>query len=103
MSLLVLTYAISGSRVFDRFYDNFVQKRSTEITSSREEQMLDSWEAAKQGGVFGAGFGVSIGVSRYWDEGSSFSSASREKGNSLFAIVEETGVIGLFFYSEGHE
>ncbi len=98
-AVLVLTYALSGARLFDRFYYTFVQKNRSEVYASREEQMSDSWEAAREGGFFGAGFGVSIGVSRYWEEGMTFSSVSREKGSSTFAIVEETGVIGLVLYS----
>jgi O-antigen ligase len=97
-SVLVLSYALSGSTFFDRFYDTFIHKNSKQVLASRGEQMGDSWEAAKEGGIFGAGFGVSIGVSRYWEEGMTFSSISREKGNSSFAIVEETGVVGLFLY-----
>ncbi len=97
-SVLILTYALSGSTLFERFYSTFVQKNRDQISSSRGEQMSDSWEAAKEGGMFGAGFGVSIGVTRYWEEGSTFSTASREKGNSTFAIMEETGVVGLFLY-----
>ena len=98
-SLLVLTYVLSGSTLFNRFYYTYIEKNRSYVFKSRGEQMSDSLEAAKEGGMFGAGFGVSIGVSRYWDEGSTFSSASREKGNSTFAIVEETGVVGLFLYS----
>lgn len=98
-SVLVLTYALSGSSLFGRFYYTFVQKNRSQVLASRGEQMSDSWEAAKKGGIFGAGFGVSIGVSRYWEEGMTFSSISREKGNSTFAILEETGIIGLAFYA----
>jgi O-antigen ligase len=36
-------------------------------------------------------------MSRYW-EITTFSRISREKGNSILAIVEETGVVGLAFY-----
>lgn len=99
VTVIVITYAISGSRFFDTVYQTFIEKRGTEIYSSREYQMIDSWEAAKQGGIFGAGFGVSIGMTRYWQAGNTFSTASREKGNSFFAIVEETGIIGMLFYS----
>lgn len=99
VTVIVVTYAISGTRLFDTVYQTFIEKRGTDIYSSRENQMIDSWEAAKQGGIFGAGFGVSIGMTRYWQAGNTFSTASREKGNSIFGIVEETGIIGLVFYS----
>jgi O-antigen ligase len=99
VTVLVLTYAITGAGLFDRFYYTFIEKKRSAIFSSREDQMDVSWDAAKLGGVYGAGFGVSVGMSRYWQEGETFSSASREKGNSIFGIMEETGVVGLFFYS----
>jgi O-antigen ligase len=98
-TLVVLTYVLSGSTLFNQLYYTYIRKNRSQVFASRGEQMSDSWEAAKEGGIFGSGFGVSVGVSRYWDEGSTFSSASREKGNSTFAIVEETGVVGLLLYS----
>lgn len=94
--LLIVTYAFRPE-TFDLFYHSYVAKRSTNIMASRGTQMEDSWDAAKQGGIFGEGFGVSVGVSRYW-EITTFSRISREKGNSILAIVEETGVVGLAFY-----
>jgi O-antigen ligase len=99
VTVLVLTYAVSGAGLFDRFYNTFVEKNRSAVFSSREDQMDHSWEAAQQGGMFGAGFGVSVGLSRYWEEGTTFSSASREKGNSTFAIMEETGIVGLLLYA----
>ncbi len=94
--LLIVTYALRPE-TFDLFYHSYVAKRSDNIMASRGTQMEDSWDAAKQGGLFGEGFGVSVGLSRYWDL-RSFSRISREKGNSILAIVEETGVVGLVFY-----
>jgi O-antigen ligase len=94
--VLVATY-IFKPESFDVLYHSYVAKRSDSILASRGNQMEDSWDAAKQGGVFGEGFGVSVGVSRYWDW-TTFSRVSREKGNSVLAIVEETGVVGLSFY-----
>ncbi len=94
--LLILTYAFRP-QTFDAIYHSYVEKRSDNILASRGTQMEDSWDAAKQGGVFGEGFGVSVGMSRYW-ELSTFSRVSREKGNSMLAIVEETGLVGLGFY-----
>ena len=94
--LLIVTYALRPE-TFDLFYHSYVAKRSDNIMASRGTQMEDSWDAAKQGGLFGEGFGVSVGLSRYWDL-KTFSRISREKGNSILAIVEETGLVGLAFY-----
>jgi O-antigen ligase len=93
---LIVTYALRPG-TYDFIYHSFVEKRSENIMASRGIQMEDSWDAAKQGGIFGEGFGVSVGLSRYWDL-STFSRISREKGNSMLAIVEETGLVGLGFY-----
>ena len=94
--MLIITFALRPG-TFDSLYHSYVVKRADSITSSRGTQMEESWDAAKQGGVLGEGFGVSVGLSRYWDY-STFSRLSREKGNSFLAIVEETGVIGLALY-----
>jgi O-antigen ligase len=93
---LILTYALRPE-YFNIVYQSYVAKRSDNIMASRGNQMEDSWAAAKEGGIFGEGFGVSVGVSRYW-EWTTFSRVSREKGNSMLAIVEETGLVGLGFY-----
>ncbi len=94
--ILISLYAMRPS-TFDFIYHSYVNKRADTMLASRGEQMEDSWEAAKEGGVFGEGFGVSVGMSQYW-EFTTFSRISREKGNSLLAIVEETGLVGLSFY-----
>ncbi len=94
--MVVLTYGFRP-QTFDFLAQSYVTKRADTIFASRGQQMEDSWEAAKQGGVLGAGFGVSIGESRYWSL-KTISRLAREKGNSFLAIVEETGVIGLVLY-----
>jgi O-antigen ligase len=93
---LIVTYALRPES-FDAAYHSYVAKRADNILASRGTQMEDSWEAAKQGGLFGEGFGVSVGLSRYWDL-TTFSRISREKGNSILGIVEETGLVGLGLY-----
>lgn len=94
---MVLLISIVSPQIFDKVYTQMLLKRSESFTASRAEQMQSTMEAAKKGGFFGVGFGVSAGESRYWNFGT-FSSASREKGNSQLAIVEETGIVGFVFY-----
>lgn len=96
MALLITVYIVRPS-TYGFLYRSYVEKHAVTVLNSRQEQLQDTWEAAKQGGVFGAGFGVSIGSSRYWDM-QSFSAFSREKGNSMLAVVEETGIVGFCFY-----
>jgi hypothetical protein len=94
--MLMTVYMVRPS-TYSFVYESYVEKHSTDVLHSRSEQLQDTWDAAKKGGVFGAGFGVSIGESRYWNM-QSFSDFSREKGNSMLAVVEELGVVGFAFY-----
>lgn len=96
LALLISVYIVRPS-TYGFLYRSYVEKHAVTVLNSRQEQLEDTWEAAKQGGVFGAGFGVSIGSSRYWDM-QSFSTFAREKGNSMLAVVEETGIVGLCLY-----
>lgn len=96
LGLLLGIYILRPS-TYGVIYRGVVEKRSETVLSSRSEQLEDSWEAAKKGGTFGAGFGVSVGSSQYWDM-QSFSSFAREKGNSMLAVVEELGIAGFVLY-----
>ena len=60
-----------------------------------------SLEAAKLGSIFGLGYGVSapdiktpITTGSHYEDGRYI----REKGNSVLAMIEETGLIGLFLF-----
>ena len=94
---LLLGIYLYRPATFGIAYKGIVEKRAEAVLSSRSEQMQDSWRAAKQGGWFGVGFGVSVGSSRYWDM-ESFANFAREKGNSMLAVVEELGILGLVLY-----
>lgn len=93
---LIGVYALRPS-AYGAFYRSYVEKRSQAVLKSRSDQLGASWEAAKHGGMFGAGFGISIGQARYWNM-QSFSEVSREKGNSMLGIVEEMGIVGFALY-----
>lgn len=94
--LLIGIYLYRPS-VYGVIYSTYVEKRSEDVFNSRAEQMQESWQAAKKGRLFGVGFGVSTDMARYWDS-TLFGHSSREKGNSMLAIVEETGLIGFSLY-----
>lgn len=96
LGLLLGVYVLRPT-TYGAIYQAVVEKRSENVLNSRLEQLQDSWGAAKKGGWFGVGFGVSVGSSRYWNM-ESFTEASREKGNSMLAVVEELGVTGLALY-----
>lgn len=84
-------------KLYQDVYSQYVLKRSDTLVHSREDQFQSSWDAAREGGVTGAGFGVSIGMSRYWNF-SKFSTSAREKGSTQLAVVEETGLVGFTLY-----
>lgn len=68
-------------------------KALTQVMHSRQSVWQKSYDNAKKGGILGGGFAVTIGDAHF-----NFSKQSydgREKGNSQFAILEETGAIGL--------
>jgi len=75
----------------------YVKKGSTYVTQSRENLMLDSWEAAKESPIIGVGFGVARGFSEAWEFEFETGSASREKVNSYLALIEEVGIVGSMF------
>jgi hypothetical protein len=64
---------------------------------SREDVWRLSFDNAIKGGVFGAGFAVTIGDTDF--KLASQKRYGREKGNSQLAILEETGAIGLLLSS----
>jgi len=77
--------------------NHIVFKGSNSAYSTREKLFDDSFHAAQNGGLLGLGYGVSdpqIKNPIYVGGSDSI----REKGNSLLALIEETGVIGLVFF-----
>lgn len=68
------------------------------LTSSRDFVWEESYAQAVKGGLFGGGCGVTIGTETVFDPGLSASNYGREKGNTQLAVIEEMGLIGLFFY-----
>jgi O-antigen ligase len=81
-------------------YQRVVVKNASgdDIFFSRRETWQRSSEAAWQGGVVGLGYGVSAGATNF-DWSLSSNTYGREKGNTVLAVMEETGVIGLTIYA----
>ena len=67
------------------------------VLMTREAVWEESYALALQGGWFGGGYGVTIGDTLF-EGGFSAVGYGREKGNSLFAVMEETGIVGLVIY-----
>src|SRR5262249_43946651 len=79
---------------------DYIFKRSGEesgILFSRRSVWQKSYENAEEGGLFGAGYGVTVGDTAF-EGGLTAFGYGREKGNAQLAIVEETGLVGLGFY-----
>jgi len=85
-----------------------IDSDSSLILTTRSTVWHNSYEQAKKGGLVGGGFAVNIGNKHFSDEwickdsrGNNIDTGcyGREKGNSQFAITEETGIVGLVFYA----
>jgi len=86
---------------FKNSIDTVLNKNSGNILVRRTVLWEPSLEAAKQGSIFGLGYGVSapdiktpIKTGSHYEDGRYV----REKGNSVLAMIEETGLIGLMFF-----
>lgn len=86
-----------------------VQNSFNSVLYKNNERPLDrrtilwqpSLEAAKLGGLFGLGYGVSAhGIKTPLKTGSHYEDGIyvREKGNSVLALIEETGFVGLLLF-----
>ena len=83
----------------DRLWSIIVKgtEESGDLLYSRRQVWDDSLAGAKEGDVIGLGFGVSAGFTDF-DGGLSAEGYGREKGNTVLAILEELGQIGLLAY-----
>ena len=107
----ILTYLISATAIIIILYITipFIQYSADSVLNKDGGRILDRrmilWEpslqAAARGGIFGLGYGVSapeikthLLTGSYYEDGRYV----REKGNSVLAIIEETGLIGLIFF-----
>ncbi len=97
LMVVALAYGINP-QIFGEINQSLVKKSNDSILSSREGQMVTSLEKAREGGVFGVGYGLSAGMSEYWTFGSFSGDYSREKGSSQLAVIEECGIVGFLFY-----
>jgi O-antigen ligase len=100
--LLLAGLYITVPEMKDRLEDKIIYKFSTPEQGfflSRKWIWQESYEQAKLGGVFGGGYGITIGMSEWQEAGLSSVNYGREKGNSQLAIVEETGIVGLLLYA----
>ena len=93
--------AIAVPAVQASLYERFIVKGNLRehgaILATRQDLWSESYEFAKQGGVVGGGYGVSIGRPTF-SLGLTAVGYGREKGNTPLAVWEETGMVGLALY-----
>jgi len=103
-SLIAATFVLMTPATLDRLEARYVRKSTNtnmqqpSVMYSRQGPWEVSLEMARRGGIIGAGYGVSIGGGHFAGGLTAFG-YGREKGNSQLAIVEETGIVGLFLYA----
>lgn len=81
--------------------NDYILKGGKNIWERRIFLWEASFEAAKKGNILGLGYGVSDPLIKTPDYAGSYYKYGmyiREKGNSLLAIIEETGIVGLFLF-----
>lgn len=92
--------------MLSKFIYKYDMGGDTRVFASRSGAMVgadgvwdESFDAAIEGGFFGAGYGVSVGNNSL-SQGIGFASGGyqREKGNSQLAMAEEVGVAGLLLF-----
>jgi O-antigen ligase len=104
VGVLSLSAAIAAPAIQASLYERFVVKgdlRDQDVFATRQEVWSKSYDLAQQGGVVGAGYGVTIGAPIGFSVlsfGLTSVGYGREKGNTALAIWEETGMVGLVLY-----
>ena len=75
-------------------------KGEGEFGSSRYLLFESSYNAASEGGFFGLGYGISHPQIKSLGAGDHYESCRfiREKGNSVLAMIEEVGIVGLILF-----
>lgn len=96
---LLFVVALSPA-ITNTAYTDYILKGTEEtngVLFSRRDIWAKSYENAKAGGWLGAGFGVTVGDTKFGG-GLTAVGYGREKGNAQLAIIEETGIIGFGLY-----
>ena len=95
----MLIIGISLFYLFKEPLTAYLKKGGSDYFARRNILWTPSYNAALNGGIFGLGYGVSdTKVKTLYMKENTFGEIKREKGNSILAIVEETGIIGLTLF-----
>lgn len=92
--------AILFTPSLNQFADKIIKKDFPEVYSSRIWMWNPSYKAALEGGLFGLGYGISHPDIRSGEYSDHFENGRfiREKGNSVLALTEESGIVGLILF-----
>lgn len=92
--LTLILYLFPGN-----WFMNYLNKGAPDLLARRMILWEPSYNAALNGGIFGLGYGVSDPtVESNYKKENKFGELKREKGNSILALIEETGIIGLSLF-----
>jgi len=103
-TIIILALIFSLSSNFSMYINNFIFKNdNSNIFSSREYLIKASYKSALDGGLFGLGYGISSEkyIANELGDFRTNEYFQREKTVSIFAIIEETGLIGMSFFLFG--
>ncbi len=100
--IFTLIFLVGATVLYFSFHDgltSYLKKSAPDYLGRRMILWEPSFNAALDGGIIGLGFGVTDPTieSNYKKE-NKFGELKREKGNSILAVIEETGIIGLAFF-----
>ncbi|MBK7107130.1 MAG: O-antigen ligase family protein [Ignavibacteriae bacterium] len=100
--IFTIALLLVGTSIFFLFNENitkYLKKSGPDYFARRNILWEPSYQAALNGGIFGLGYGVTDPTikSNYKKE-NKFGELKREKGNSIFALIEEVGIIGLVLF-----
>lgn len=98
--IVILALVIYSTPSLNQLTGKIINKDFPEIYSSRMWMWEPSYKAALEGGIFGLGYGMSHPDIKPGSAGDHYEGKRfvREKGNSILALVEETGLVGLILF-----
>ena len=98
--IIIFVVIVLINPAFNKFSEDIINKDFPEFYSSRVWMWEPSYRAALNGGITGLGYGISDPDIKPGSLGDHYEDGRfvREKGNSVLALVEETGLIGLVLF-----
>jgi len=103
IGVFALATVVALPALHSSLYERFILKGNTSeygsVFFTRQDVWSESYAKAKEGGLIGGGYGVSIGDTTEFQGGLTAVGYGREKGNTQLAIWEETGIVGLVLYA----